>query len=574
MCRLGKKPLYLILLYTLVSINLFLFPVYSQDTTKKPSRQSSLEAFSKGNYEKAYDEFSQLLLIYPKDPLYNYYSAVCLIKLNRNPDEAVLLLQQAIKTNDVVKSLPQDALFYLGRAMQMSGRFGEAIESYNQYSTSIGRKASKEQGIAQYIQQCNEKKGAFSENETIKTNSRKPTLGDTSLVSLRNTENLVKKTNEQDSTKRIYVPDEINKIINEGLNYQYKADSVNTYLISQKNNIDQLSYIERQARRADISKLDSIAIDYQKLADDRYNEVQHEIYPVAIDSQQNEKLKQDSVTDDSFRPKEEKKVVPDSTRLTSLHIQGSTDNKADTVNGTPAEVSSIREVYFLFELLDKSATDTTVSIQINPSVPQGLVYRIQLAVFRNPVPSSFFKGISPVYGFSIPGGEKTNYYAGMFRRYQDAGKALVQIKSKGFKDAFIVAFSDGNQISAERASVIEKEWSSKPFNTINKVQLSASSDTVPPTLSFRVEVTRTVKPLKEDVVANLRKIAANKGLDSQILEDKRIVYLIGKFINFDSAAEFADLLVRNGYNEAKVVAWLGKKEIPLETAKKLFETLE
>jgi hypothetical protein len=29
--------------------------------------------------------------------------------------------------------------------------------------------------------------------------------------------------------------------------------------------------------------------------------------------------------------------------------------------------------------------------------------------------------------------------------------------------------------------------------------------------------------------------------------------------------------VRNGLKEAKVVAYLGKKEIPVETAKKLFE---
>jgi hypothetical protein len=29
--------------------------------------------------------------------------------------------------------------------------------------------------------------------------------------------------------------------------------------------------------------------------------------------------------------------------------------------------------------------------------------------------------------------------------------------------------------------------------------------------------------------------------------------------------------LRNGYKEAKVVAWLGKREIPVETAKKLFE---
>jgi len=56
--------------------------------------------------------------------------------------------------------------------------------------------------------------------------------------------------------------------------------------------------------------------------------------------------------------------------------------------------------------------------------------------------------------------------------------------------------------------------------------------------------------------------------------DGSFVYLIGKFITFESASEYSDLLVRNGYREAKVVAWLGDREIPVETAKQLFERLE
>ena len=56
-----------------------------------------------------------------------------------------------------------------------------------------------------------------------------------------------------------------------------------------------------------------------------------------------------------------------------------------------------------------------------------------------------------------------------------------------------------------------------------------------------------------------------------INQNKKIAYLIGNFFTFQSAAEYADLLVRNGYRDAKVVAWLGTKEIPLETAKQFFE---
>jgi hypothetical protein len=58
------------------------------------------------------------------------------------------------------------------------------------------------------------------------------------------------------------------------------------------------------------------------------------------------------------------------------------------------------------------------------------------------------------------------------------------------------------------------------------------------------------------------------------LEDNTMVYLIGTFITYESAEEYTDLLKRNGYSDAKVGAWLGKKEINVETARELFERLE
>ena len=116
--------------------------------------------------------------------------------------------------------------------------------------------------------------------------------------------------------------------------------------------------------------------------------------------------------------------------------------KSDTMKKeVPVAVKSAGAI-FIFEVLPKDAAYPDEKIKIDPEVPSGLIYRIQLAVFRNPVAPSFFKGITPVYGFKIAGTDKTNYYAGMFRRSSDAKKALQQVKETGFRDAFIVALSD------------------------------------------------------------------------------------------------------------------------------------
>jgi hypothetical protein len=102
----------------------------------------------------------------------------------------------------------------------------------------------------------------------------------------------------------------------------------------------------------------------------------------------------------------------------------------------------------------------------------------------------------------------------------------------------------------------------------------SATDTVPPTLSFKVEVIRSPKPLKDDVAEGIKKIAGSRTLVIQPIGDGNTSYLISKFITFESAAEYADLLKRNGYSEARVIAFLGNNEIPVETAKQLFENVK
>ena len=79
--------------------------------------------------------------------------------MKKDPEEAVTLLQQSLNGASVVKSLPPDALFYLGRAQQMSGKFSEAIASYSLYTDQVGKKIAREQGVPGYIQECENKKG-------------------------------------------------------------------------------------------------------------------------------------------------------------------------------------------------------------------------------------------------------------------------------------------------------------------------------------------------------------------------------------------------------------------------------
>jgi hypothetical protein len=90
------------------------------------------------------------------------------------------------------------------------------------------------------------------------------------------------------------------------------------------------------------------------------------------------------------------------------------------------------------------------------SLPRGVFYRIQLGVYRNPVPMDHFGGLSPITTEYIPERELTRYFAGKFRRMEDAKAALVRVRALGYPDAFIMGYYDGVRVSFSKLKALEK----------------------------------------------------------------------------------------------------------------------
>ncbi|MGD0754662.1 MAG: hypothetical protein ABR927_06325 [Bacteroidales bacterium] len=536
--------------------------LFSQNIQTKPTRQSSFEAFSQGNYEKAYTEFRELLLTYTKDPLYKYYSAVCLIRLNKDPGEATNLLKEALQGGGNVKTLPSDGLFYLGRAQQMSGKFQEAVESYNLFTTQAGKKAARELGVPEFLMQCNQKKGQISNSEIKPVGSLKAEKTDSvKVVTKTAIKEPIQKNGEKVTSPKENLPANYEILLNEAIGFQFKADSLLELAGEQRKELEKLTDPEKSALKVRISDNEKLAASFQRSADQKYSEAQLALNP------QHDTSRLQKVTPE----KPATRLARDSAGTADNRIVQVANKRPDTTKVVIPSVKPQIEIFAVFDASAKPVTDPKARIVIDPDVPEGLIYRIQIAVFRNPVVPAYFKGITPVYGFKIAGTDKTIYYAGMFRKSSDATKALATVKGKGFKDAFIVALSGNKNVSPDRAALLEKEWGKKPFTSNDKALFETKNDTIPATLTFRVEVIRSLKPLKDDAVEGIRKMAGSRGLDIQTVEDGKIAYLVGKFITFDTAAEYADLLKRNGYREAQVVAWLGKKEISIETARQLFD---
>ena len=85
--------------------------------------------------------------------------------------------------------------------------------------------------------------------------------------------------------------------------------------------------------------------------------------------------------------------------------------------------------------------------------PNGLIYKVQIGVYKNKIPNETFKGLSPIAEDPYAGGVK--YSVGAFKKIAYAKQAKKHVVELGLKDAFIVAYFNGSRISIQEAQKIE-----------------------------------------------------------------------------------------------------------------------
>ena len=87
---------------------------------------------------------------------------------------------------------------------------------------------------------------------------------------------------------------------------------------------------------------------------------------------------------------------------------------------------------------------------LDNTLPEGIVYQIQIFSLTRPATIRDIKGLSPVFLHMTPSGRYT-YAVGLFRAYSDALSHLNTVRRRGFKGAYIVAFKDGEPINVNTA---------------------------------------------------------------------------------------------------------------------------
>ncbi len=205
------------------------------------------------------------------------------------------------------------------------------------------------------------------------------------------------------------------------------------------------------------------------------------------------------------------------------------------------------EVNTEFQIVEVSPYGPNNPIPVDEALPQGVLYRIQLGAFSNPVSIQSFKGMTPISAEKVSGGKVTKYYVGKFLSLTNAEKALPSVKGLGFKDAFIIAWHNGRSVALSRAQSLEKQEVIQPSETRIEIQPENSE------LLYVISLGSFKGRLPDDVSQTVRTLAPGKDIIRKPDSQGGFTYSVGNFKSLSEVNRVKDNLIGSGIGGAKVV---------------------
>ncbi len=204
-----------------------------------------------------------------------------------------------------------------------------------------------------------------------------------------------------------------------------------------------------------------------------------------------------------------------------------------------------------FQVVDQTPYDAQNPIPVNESYPMGVIYKIQLGAYSKPLEIPSFKGMIPVSIEWVSGAKVSKYFVGKFFKLSDAEKSLPVVRSKGFKDAFIVAWFNGKSIPLTRAQTMEsnqtEEVKLKPKNQNNSDPISIIEKI------YIVQIGKYSNKLPDDIYQTVKAMTSGKDIVRKFNEQGQMVYSIGNYATLEEATRIKDNLIASGISSAIVI---------------------
>ncbi len=211
-----------------------------------------------------------------------------------------------------------------------------------------------------------------------------------------------------------------------------------------------------------------------------------------------------------------------------------------------------------------------LNIPVDEALPDGIIYKIQIGVFKSLKSQTYFRGLEPISAETVESTDATRYYAGLFSAFEDAQSALRRVKKLDFRDAYIVAFNNQKKIAIKRAKLFESSNGAdasrlEKENEFAAISIESQKENIPD-IVFQIQVGAFSSEVSYDMLQTFRRHAGDKKVENYMNNKGMVVYTIGNFITFDSATFFKEELKNKGLKDAFVVALRGKKKISVGDA--------
>ena len=202
-------------------------------------------------------------------------------------------------------------------------------------------------------------------------------------------------------------------------------------------------------------------------------------------------------------------------------------------------------------------------------------YRIQIGAFNKALSDAVFVGVKNIISFTGKDG-LVRYMAGSFTEYKDAIVYQIQMRARGFADAFIVTYKDGERVSLNVAIQTEKK-ATKNKNTVidsqapsktNATNSTTEDALVKPNIKFTVQVLVAKELLLAEDLTKMRKF----GDIERVAKGKEMYrYFAGTYSSLEDANIRLAEAKLAGFSDAFIFAALDGERITLKQAKELMK---
>jgi hypothetical protein len=207
---------------------------------------------------------------------------------------------------------------------------------------------------------------------------------------------------------------------------------------------------------------------------------------------------------------------------------------------------------------DTSSGSTTNITTIIPGKDE-FVYRIQIGAFGSEIPNEVFNDLPQSSLIHIKGEDGVvRYFSGVFTDKDLAAEHNINLKKKGYDDAFIVVIKDGKR---ERLS--DGGFKVDPGkDVINETTTTTTIDAS--LVKFRVQVgayRNEIPTEKLDLFLQIGEVYPKRDEKSGLIK-----YIVGEFGSIEEAREFQTQVAREGLEDAFVIGDFKGQLIPAQQA--------